>query len=615
MATVIISQSTEHFEMAVFATPPNPGQTVFSTPTCANPDYAALLAMHEKGLISRDELRSKVFASGPVIAAPVITVVSPIIAPVTRVKNTAAAAKTLFPSKRNRDIMKSETSASEEPACKKQKTKRRPGKPSDDIALLRKISMDTTRRRFFDQCCKRDSVLWYCPENSTSEHLVRVLFDKAATDPLNLIYAANPGATRGTNSSVLRNVIKWRVTKDRANWRGKKPKRHMLLGQPLPFDWEGELKKIKQPKTVVKQEAPTLIKKTRPPVTIETTLIKETRPVVEKPPSRTTIPPPKPVAHVSVPRAPSSIPPSFQQTSTREEKPFDVDFCKECFACRVSVWVGDNSKMPKSMQLAFPSDADWCNPNVQPYCKNCWDQEMELLTGMGAQHKAMGAKNKVSPNKSEEQSTANSTMQTGKKKADKKKQKKKRKRKKKKKKQLGGVHGPLVVQAAPADPVPAAAPADPVPAAAPAAPVPVTVPVRWEVGAAVNCRFTNGKFYGAFITAVNDDGSYRVYFPEEPDCPLDNVPAKAIKKPIMGGKSSMCLIDYKGKVFFDKGTPRDDPDDDYFEPGEFIVHSVADGNNFDCLRVTETDETKVIPFDIGYCMKRIRVYEEQGYRE
>ena len=100
--------------------------------------------------------------------------------------------------------MESDNEPDNEPACKKHKQiLSRPGKPTPTIDALRKLSANITRRRFFDQCCKRESVLWFTPENSTSEHLVRALFDKAVVDPLNLIFAQNPGATRGAKDNVM----------------------------------------------------------------------------------------------------------------------------------------------------------------------------------------------------------------------------------------------------------------------------------------------------------------------------------------------------------------------------------------------------------------------------
>lgn len=52
-----------------------------------------------------------------------------------------------------------------------------------------------------------------------------------------------------------------------------------------------------------------------------------------------------------------------------------------------------------------------------------------------------------------------------------------------------------------------------------------------QIGDSVNAK-TAGAYYGAFITAVNTDMTYNVYFTEDPDCKGDNIPHKFIKKPI-----------------------------------------------------------------------------------
>ena len=38
----------------------------------------------------------------------------------------------------------------------------------------------------------------------------------------------------------------FKVTKDRQNWCGVTPKRDLNFGIPSPFDWQGELEKLKQ---------------------------------------------------------------------------------------------------------------------------------------------------------------------------------------------------------------------------------------------------------------------------------------------------------------------------------------------------------------------------------
>ena len=166
--------------------------------------------------------------------------------------------------------------------------------------------------------------------------------------------------------------------------------------------------------------------------------------------------------------------------------------------------------------------------------------------------------------------------------------------------QLGGHHGPLDVGS--------------VEQVAPKKKVSV-----WQVGQAVNCKYTDNKVYGAFIMVINPDDTYDVYFPEWSEL-CHNVPASRVKKPIMGGKTSTSLQKYVDKTFFDAGTTKAEAKNsqksggklEYFEAGEFVVKSLAPDNNFNCLRVDDVDiEDNYVPFDIGYAIERIRKYEEE----
>ena len=66
---------------------------------------------------------------------------------------------------------------------------------------------------------------------------------------------------------------------------------------------------------------------------------------------------------------------------------------------------------------------------------------------------------------------------------------------------------------------------------------------------------------------------------------------------------------YQGKVFYDEGGVDNDAEEDFFEPGEFVVLKVTDDNNFLCAR--RGVSTEEYPFDIGYVLRRIRKYEEE----
>ena len=80
----------------------------------------------------------------------------------------------------------------------------------------------------------------------------------------------------------------------------------------------------------------------------------------------------------------------------------------------------------------------------------------------------------------------------------------------------------------------------------------------------MNVKYSDGRFYSAFVTSVNTDGTYNVYYLGD-GLRLDNIPHDDIKIPLMkGGKSSSNVNSYVHRIFFDEGGVR-------FEPGEFKV--------------------------------------------
>ena len=148
--------------------------------------------------------------------------------------------------------------------------------------------------------------------------------------------------------------------------------------------------------------------------------------------------------------------------------------------------------------------------------------------------------------------------------------------------------------------------------------LPLTV-VLLQLGDSVNAKCEKG-YYGAFITCVNTDMTYNVYFTEDPDCDsdmTDNIPHKHIKKPIQTPRQTKFSTWYKyyGKVFYDEDTKKgeDDKDPDYcLEAGEWVVDSLAPENTFLCLRLGQPhDDANNLQFDIGYVMRRIHKYEEE----
>ena len=97
---------------------------------------------------------------------------------------------------------------------------------------------------------------------------------------------------------------------------------------------------------------------------------------------------------------------------------------------------------------------------------------------------------------------------------------------------------------------------------------------RWCLGQSVNAKYEDGKYYGAFVTGVNVDNTYAVYFQED-SITMRNVPHADIKLPITKGRTSNHWSDYVGKLFFDKGSS-----DPYFAPGDFVVKEIDVDNNF-----------------------------------
>ena len=265
---------------------------------------------------------------------------------------------------------------------------------------------------------------------------------------------------------------------------------------------------------------------------------------------------------------------------------YDLDYMKCCDKCAVQVWIGQENEVPRGVQLACPRETDWTD-NAEPYCGVCWEKESALLDGMTKNYKAIGTKNAATKLKDAAKKKADAIKKAearktvaAKKKADAIKKAdankktlaaKKDHAKKKSKKQLR----------------------------------------RYRVGQSVNGKFTDKRYYGAFISKVNINGTYNLYFFEEDDTPLmNNVPPADIKDQLKctASKRFASWEDYVGKSFFDPGTQNAEGDCN-FEAGEFVVTSVAKNNNFVCSRVGVHDSDE--EFDIGYVMKRIRIHEEE----
>ena len=89
--------------------------------------------------------------------------------------------------------------------------KSRPGRTSPKTSNLRKLAKDATRRRFFEQCMKLESLLWSRQEGHRKAVLNEALFVRAAKDPVDELYAAHPGALHSVSHSKLQGIVKWQV--------------------------------------------------------------------------------------------------------------------------------------------------------------------------------------------------------------------------------------------------------------------------------------------------------------------------------------------------------------------------------------------------------------------
>ena len=424
------------------------------------------------------------------------------------------------------------------------------------------------RRRFFLQCRDSKSVLWTL--TPTGKYILhKFLFDAAAEDVVNLAYNLHPGPTNKIPRAKILSIIQWCVYKDRQNYLHKSPKRPIIYGVELPFNFKSELQKFNCVKT-----APPLPTPQQPTIKQEQPLLKtqQQQPAPQQP------------------RLPSPQQQPAPQQPAPQQNCIDVDNAKPCANCALAVWIGNPQNKPKCLPLAFPAGEDW-KTSGSPYCESCWEVESTKLDNMGSAYKAAGKRT---------DSGKKQAKQAKKKAVAKKKVPAKKKVKKKK---LGGVQGPLLDEESP--------PPRAVPDTAqevrskyePSARL-----AKFKVGQRVDARFKNTRrYYGAFVTSANLDNTYSVYFYESSE-ECHHVQEAHIKLPldVKCNRSFSSWDFFKGKVFSDPGTPGE------FEAGDFIVESITVDNNFLCIRVGEEEGPRE-EFDIGYAIQHIRMYEELSY--
>jgi len=112
--------------------------------------------------------------------------------------------------KRKRKLLPTPAEIKREIDCAVAK-KQRPGKSSPQTTNLRKLVKDPTRRRFMSQCCDPNSILWQKKKGHVKRELNKLLFTRAAQDPISELYSSYPGALHAVHNNKLLSVMRWQV--------------------------------------------------------------------------------------------------------------------------------------------------------------------------------------------------------------------------------------------------------------------------------------------------------------------------------------------------------------------------------------------------------------------
>ena len=352
-------------EMSVF-TPPNAKKQLFDRRSDKSAAVLGkLIELHKMGVISKEELRMKVLQWDP--ASSTSSTV-----PVPTASAATTARDALVEAAEPEKNIKAE-SGGKAPA----KKKKGEGKPVTEDARLRKLVREPTRRRFFRECQNTFSILWQrTASGSFSMH--KALFNKAAQDPINLVYSQHPAQTRGVTHSAMMAAVLWQVTRDRYNWKGKTPIRKLVSGPLLPFDWHSELQNLylSEGGSVAEKKVAEIASSSPKPIPPEQLPAN----VAEK------------IAHRPIPPFGAAV---EQMTHNTSNRAINVDLCRICFTCGVGVWIGSPKSPPHDVPIAYPLGSDWSNDNIQPYCETCWNTEIKMLQGLsGQQYRAIGDKKK-----------------------------------------------------------------------------------------------------------------------------------------------------------------------------------------------------------------------------
>ena len=264
-------------------------------------------------------------------------------------------------------------------------------KPTDTkVTDLRKIVKNTTRQRFFNECLKERSSLWYLTPGG-KQAMNRLLFERAVKEVLDKLYEENPGPLRAVKSQELKQCVHWQVMRDRNNWMGKEPKRASFYGTMSMFDFEAEKELIdKALSTAEDLTADAVVVKTEDTVvTKDAVVVKsenkcDARAAEDKCNARG-------VKDDCDARAVVSQPKDKCDDARAVVTPTTL---KNCLKCGALVWIGKVEDCPPSAEIAFPLGSSWGTYNVEPYCENCWRDESTFLQNLGGQYRAVGKKRK-----------------------------------------------------------------------------------------------------------------------------------------------------------------------------------------------------------------------------
>ena len=189
--------------------------SVKKEPTSTKPtvaDLGQLTKLYELGLIDKSKVQQIILqmCPDPVVPGRAPDQIHDVSAPRKRKASTTTSPPSKPPSKhsnsKNTPVPDKQTST---PPPNK-KARARSGRSSPNTSMLRKLAKDPTRRRFFEQCLKLDSILWR-KLGGTKVQIDNLLFIRAAKDPIDELYATHPGLLHSTEKSKVESVVKWQV--------------------------------------------------------------------------------------------------------------------------------------------------------------------------------------------------------------------------------------------------------------------------------------------------------------------------------------------------------------------------------------------------------------------